>query len=84
MLKMTLTFGFPVGLTDFIPRLYNPEHIIDDSTFMILINTIYFHMEWEQKFDKASTTKASFFPCSRAGNFRLNDELLRNGKIPGT
>ena len=46
-----------------IPRLYNPEHIIDDSTFMILINTIYFHLEWEQKFDKASTTKASFFPA---------------------
>ena len=45
-----------------IPMLYGPNETIDDTTFMILINTIYFHMGWEQEFNPAATREANFYP----------------------
>ena len=60
--KEDINFWVSRQTNGLIPRIYGSDDVIDNSTFMILINTIYFHMGWEQEFDEASTTQASFYP----------------------
>ena len=45
-----------------ISQMYGPEDFIDKETFMILINTVFFHMGWEKQFNDAFTQAESFFP----------------------
>lgn len=60
--KEDINFWVSRQTNGLIPGLYGPKEKIDDSVFMILINTLYFHMGWEQEFDESSTTRASFYP----------------------
>lgn len=60
--KEDINFWVSHQTNGLIPMLYGPNDIIDDSTFMILINTIYFHMGWENEFNPNLTRDASYYP----------------------
>lgn len=60
--KEDINFWVSNQTNGLIPMLYRPDEDIDPSIFMILINTIYFHMGWENEFNQNSARTVNFYP----------------------